>query len=169
MLRIISEKLEFDSSELLRESWRDAVREAQDKAGIIFDLENDDTVSAVRKMSFSNGSPPDAYRTKDDYYVQLCSAGGDWESPTYYFRIQVKEGYPSRKMFVYIPAKSEGNGLLTTDHQGQGYPKSTKYKYRPLDADNYDKDGRDEKKCWNAVEDFLKKHSKKSTDDKLTH
>jgi len=149
MFKVYGGKREFDSSELLREKWKELVREEQRNTNIRFDLENDDTVGGIRWKKFfadTRGYGND----KDTYDVQLCTAGGDWESPTYYFRIQVKDGYPTGEMFVFIRSKIQGNGLLTKSDNG----------YVPMSADDYNKDGRDKKECWNAVIKFLEKRSK---------
>jgi hypothetical protein len=145
MLKVISEKLEFDSTNPMSDKWRELIKEEQDKANIHFDLENDESVGKIKRIT----RPADAnHRDKDIFYVQLYSAGGDWEQPVYYFRIQVKEGYPSRQMFIYIPDKKDGNGNLTANKNGLA----------PVDASDYNhEDGRDEKKAWDAVERFLKK------------
>jgi len=136
MLKIISEKLKFDAGDLLKENWREEIFKAQDESKITFDLENDDTRGDAKVIKFKDQS----------YLVQLCSAGGDWESPVLYFRIQVKDGYPSRKMFVFIPPKNEGNGNLTKGKKGQV----------SLDSDSGDKDNLDETKAWKSVEKHLK-------------
>lgn len=136
MLKIISKKLEFDAHDLLKENWREEIFKAQDENKITFDLENDDTRGDAKTI-----------KCKDDqsYIVQLCSAGGDWESPVLYFRIQVKDGYPSRKMLVFIPSKDEGNGNLAKGKKG----------LVPLDADGGDKNNLDETKAWKAVKKYL--------------
>jgi len=160
MLKVTSEKLKFDPVELFSEKWNDEVHKAQDRCNIHFDLENNDSVGDIRRLSFPNGrtDPTTEKPDEDVFYVQLCSAGGDWESPVYYFRIQIKDGYPRRRLFVFIPSKEEGNGLLRKKEKGG---------YAPLDADDYDPDGRDEKKCWDAVKRFLKEHSLKDIDDQI--
>lgn len=73
MLRILSEKLKFDPSEMFKDRWTDEVRDAQDKAKIKFDLENDDSVSEIKRLTFPNNAPTDSPQPEDVYYVQLCS------------------------------------------------------------------------------------------------
>ncbi len=154
MLTVISEKLKFDPVELFKECWNDEVRKAQERYNIHFDLENNESISDIRRLAFPNGIEDD----EDVYYVQLCSASGDWQSPTYYFRVQVKDGYPRYGTFVFIPSKEQGNGLLEKKSNG---------KYGPLDADDYDKDGRNDTKCWESVKEYLRSKSQKSIDDQI--
>lgn len=149
MLVIKSEKLEFDPSDLLKEQWRNLVHEAQDKANIHFDLENDDTVGNISRISFPSKS---SIRDNDIYYVQLCAAGGDWQSPTNYFRIQTKDGINKKEMFVFIPSKKEGNGNLCKGKTG----------YIPVENQTKKDDQRDEKKCRNAVKHFLSSWANRS-------
>lgn len=148
MLRVISEKLKFDSSNLLRDAWRDCVREERDKQNINFDLENDESVGNVRRISVPSYSD---IRENDTYYVQLQSAGGDWEYPIYYFRIQVKDGWHNKHMFVFIPSKKQGNGNLEKTDKG----------WAAIYNDTKHDDAREEKKAWDAVKDFLKDWARK--------
>ena len=153
MLKIISNKIEFDASKLLREEWKVAINDAQKKYEINFDLENDSSVGKIKTIDVPSRAPH--RRDKDIYLVQLQYAGGDWELPIYYFRIQIKEGHPTNKTFVFIPSIKQGNGNLL------GGDNESSFKYVAKHNDSGYNDERDEKKAWDAVKSHLGKCSKK--------
>lgn len=142
MLRIVSNKLKFDSTEIMRDRWRGEISKAQDDQKISFDLENDDCVDDIRIIKLMDGD------IENIFLVELNSAGGDWQMPIYYFKIQQKEPIYKNKIFVWIPSKKEGNGNLTkgTNHKDSYIAEDNNYK---------DRDDRDDQKSWKAVKRYL--------------
>ena len=141
MLKIISEKLKFKTDHLLKE-WRDKVKEEQNRSNIRFDLENDDTIGNIRRLSFDTEEDILKSRT---FYVQLCAAGGDWEMPILYFRIQSQ--YSTERMGIFIPSRENGNGNLVEGKKG----------WVSKDQTSKKDDERDEAKAWKSVKEYLSK------------
>lgn len=139
MLSIISSKLQFDSTVAMKEAWNDAITKAKKEHKIDFDLENNDNVGDIKEIKIG----------EDIYLVQLWSAGGDWQFPTYYFKIQEKDRN-WRPLIVFIPEKEEGNGNLEKGKNG----------CQPIGADSKHEDARNEDKAWTAVKKHLKKINK---------
>ncbi len=143
----MAKKDDFDYSELAKVKWRELVGDAQDKYRISFDLENDDGVK------FRDIEIPQTFWdfTKCKFRCELRQAGGDWQSPIFYFRCQLKDGYAfdvgkyGNSMFVFIPGK-EGNIHLAKTSKGE------------WTAPNHEEDERepDEKKCWHLLEKYLR-------------
>ncbi len=159
-LRMIAEKKEkdfFDYSHMTEDMWRKKVSEEQDEVKIDFDLENDYEV-AQREITVEQDHWD---TTKCKFSCELRSAGGDWESPVYYFRCQLKDGFAKRRgkslyrsmssHFVYIPGQDEGNQHLVKHKEHFGAPDS-----------NAKAEGQ-ETKVWKS----LKAHLKKMVDDEI--
>lgn len=139
-------KNEFCTDDVLKDRWRDLVSDEQDRADIHFDLENNEPVNkSLRRFEFPYPGESSLHE-RQVYFVQLMSAGGDWEMPVYYFKIQVKEGWRDKHMFVFIPSREQGNGNLMQCKKG----------LCPQDSNSSGKDARDEAKAWKALESHLK-------------
>jgi hypothetical protein len=101
----------------------------------------------------------------------MYSAGGDWQVPIRYFRIQIVSGYcynddplekdheymgrnsSSNSHFVFIPGKKEGNyHLVPQDKKGE------RNWFAPDNNQYYDKidPKANERECWKSLEDYLK-------------
>jgi hypothetical protein len=162
-LRMISEKSLkkkkdfFDYANLSNDMWRKKVKEERESTKINFDTENDSEVTR-REIVIDQTMWE---HTKCKFCCELRSAGGDWENPVFYFRVQLKSGYANRngksllgdKSFVFIPAKHEGNFHLVKTDRGWTAP----------DGDKKDKTKPNERHAWAA----LKKHLKKMVDDEI--
>ncbi len=111
---------------------------AQNSQKISFDTENDNPVDDIRTIKVMK---KDIEKT---FLVQLYAAGGDWQMPANYFRIQQES---PQKMFVWIPSKEQGNGNLVKSKNG----------YEPEDHQYKKDDDRDDKKCWEVVEKYIEK------------
>lgn len=148
-------KNEWNTTDVMKHKWSDLVGEEQSRAGIHFDLENNDAVNkSLRRFEFPYPGQSTIH-DKQIYFVQLMSAGGDWEMPVYYFKIQVKEGWAERDMFVFIPSKEQGNGNLVQCKSGMC----------PKDANSSEDDARDESKAWEALKSYLKSWAAKDLSD----
>jgi len=117
MRTIVRVAAEFDYEKTLaREMWRDVVHDAKKLFKIVFDLEND----------YKQGEPFNLNVKGASFICQAFAAGGDWENPVLYYRIQITkmppamtfrsfgtEVYPSKEPFlVFIPSKDQGNNNL---------------------------------------------------------
>lgn len=144
----------FDLSRLEKNIFSDLVKEAQKKFNVFFDLENDSPIKNKERTI----TIPQTYweHTKCQFKCQLCTAGGDWQYPVYYFRCQLISGYVysigkydnNAGLFVFIPNITQGNGhLITKDN--------IKY-YAPDDDSKTDYNSlRSEKKCWDSLNEYL--------------
>lgn len=139
MLRIINSKLEFITKEIMEDAWRDAISAMRREQNITFDLENNEAVSAIRSIKKTNKDQPEY-----EYLAQLWCAGGDWEQPVLYFRVQIKEPSYKNRMFIFVPLPEDGNGNL----------KKTKNGFAAIDAEA-EEGKRDEKKAWKALDKYL--------------
>jgi hypothetical protein len=123
----IAAAVEFKHQSLIGVMWGKKIREAQDRQGIRFDLENDGSTDDVKEVKV--GSYKD-YDHKDKQYrflIQECQAGGDWENPVLYYRVQVhpKGSTPYVDVFgsddncmVYIPIGGNLNLVETKASKG---------------------------------------------------
>lgn len=112
---------EFNYNHNIRRDWIKMTEEARAKFNIFFDLENYDPVGNIK-----------VYRPNKDYTFayQMQKAGGDWETPTVSFRVQMQKGYlnglstygKTNGCFVYIPGPEEGNNNLVEREKGGWMP-----------------------------------------------
>lgn len=85
----------FQYGSLIRDAWRPIVMEAQKFQSINFDLENNSDVdqrTLLIKKDLRKGQP-----VKYQFNLCLCEAGGDWEYPVLYFKVQFEHDYGVRR------------------------------------------------------------------------
>ena len=144
---------DFDFSDEEKEIWRSMVKEEQDAVGIHFDLENDESISSIRriKLKTKNKSMVDMGSGDLTVFVELYSAGGDWQNPVGYFRCQIKEKNHWGPKFVYIPEKNKGNANLV----------SSKKEGEFIAGDNNDDEYTklNERELWRAFRDHVEKRA----------
>lgn len=128
------------------------------KFNVHFDLENNDQDGAQRTITI----PQTQWDfTKCQFKCEMWRAGGDWQYPAKYFKCQLVKGYAfgvntydkNAGMFVFIPGKKEGNYHLVKPKPGADHwiaPDSSDYK-EGIDPEP------DDKKCWQALNEYLKK------------
>lgn len=121
---------EFSYGRLTHGFWRDLVSQAQERQGISFNLENDDSVSDVREVKAGEYEDHDGKKRRYRFTVQPWAAGGDWENPVRYYRCQYHPKNPGAYgretvfeetedgCFCYIPV--EGNSNLVSNSEGDG-------------------------------------------------
>jgi hypothetical protein len=174
--KLILEKLEsiyeydknfFTWDTILKNMWNDILKDSMKKFKIYFDLENNDTCNAQKEIVI----PQDYWdNVKCKFRCELFQAGGDWEIPVYYFKIQLVEGYcfdddfkltnsnkiysgrmpHTKNHFVYIPGKTNGNYHLVSKNGGDWFaPHDGVYKENVDPKPN-------EKDCWKSLENYLK-------------
>lgn len=119
----------FDHYHLIKDRWKDLVREAMGRQNIHFDLENDDSIGKERIISVGEYEDINKETKPCRFLVRACKAGGDWQNPTLYFRVQVYGdsklpgdldfiGYGTDKCFVYIPVDGNNNLKEVSDKKG---------------------------------------------------
>lgn len=158
----------FTYDRLEKDMWTEKIKEAMERFKIRFDLENNDSVKSQRVITIpQNEWSPIECKFKCEMY----SAGGDWQVPVRYFRIQVVSGYcyndnkldkdnlymgrnsSSNSHFIFIPGKKQGNyHLVPNDKHGERTwlaPDNNQY-YDKIDPKANERD------CWTAAEDYLK-------------
>lgn len=121
----------FDYSSIISNSWRNIIKDAQEFQNIYFDLENNDTTGQKRtlyiKKNLRKNQP-----VKYEINAELCEAGGDWEYPVLYFKIELTRDYSLKNVkyskspkyiwdvnsseslyrnYVLIPPATAGNAL----------------------------------------------------------
>jgi len=122
----IAKEVEFIFERLKRQLWRDKVLEAQKRQDIVFDLENDDSVDDPEIVKVGEHENTDGEMEPYKFIVQLCQAGGDWQNPVVYWRIQLHPKSPLLSVehfkfnddncMVFIPVN--GNNSLTFGEKG---------------------------------------------------
>jgi hypothetical protein len=153
----------FDYKDLAKKEWFELLKVAQKSSGIYFDTENNEPVSS---KNISIDTPELSFKSVDGKMVnekmrfrcELCSAGGDWQHSTFYFKCQKYDGDVSVRdglRFCLIPDKSHGNNHLV-EEDGKFFPCE------------YDKDvDLEEKDCWDALPGMLSGFVKQNGSKKM--
>jgi len=82
----------FDYNSITEDSWSDPKSEAQEFQRISFDFENDDS-TGQKKTFYAKVMLRKDQSVKDEINAELMEAGGDWEMPVLYFRLQFRHQY----------------------------------------------------------------------------
>jgi len=165
----------FDYHHTIDDVWRPLIKNAQEFQNIVFDLENNDSTGDKRKIYIKKNLRKDQ-PVKTEIAAELFRAGGDWENPVMYFRIEfisqyslLSSDYQSNPEYVWdvknntsnrknvlIPPIEAGNHLAKTE---KGYCAHTGDSLKTLNLT--DKDVRitdeDKRKAWKWLEDTLEK------------
>jgi hypothetical protein len=172
----------FDYNSLTDEAWNELVHEAQEIQRINFDLENNDSRGQKKTLYVKKNLRKDQ-PVKYEFNAELMDAGGDWEMPVMYFRVEFTHDYfygklwkntkdpkysfevekkPGKKLYkcyVIIPPAEAGNKII------KGESSSGKYDWHAYQNDGLTKEDEkiaritdaDEKNCWKWLEDLLLK------------
>ena len=173
----------FNYNTIINDVWRDKVFEAQKFQRINFDLENNDS-SGQKKTFYVKENLRKDQPIKYEFNAELMKAGGDWEYPVMYFRLEFTHDYfygnkrfrdnpefiwdldkkPKSKLnddFVIIPPAEVGNKIIkkNDDYTGKDYDW---FAYQDNDMTKEDKKlaeitDADEKNCWVWLKDLLEK------------
>jgi hypothetical protein len=175
----------FDYHNITESAWRDIVDEAQDFQGISFDFENNDT-TGQKKIFYIHKDLRKNQPIKYQINAELFEAGGDWENPVMYFRLQFvrdygivhsvdenKDNEPEyvwdikrkiknsglRNCYCIIPPVEAGNKLKEADKSNKKY-KWFAYQSSEMTKEE-DKLARitpeDKKNCWKWLQELLAK------------
>jgi hypothetical protein len=82
----------FNYKGIANNAWRKKVDAAQDFQKINFDLENDDSTGQKKTLYLTKNLRKDQ-PVKYEINAELFEAGGDWECPVMYFRIELTTQY----------------------------------------------------------------------------
>jgi len=136
----------FDYHSLVDGAWIDVIKEAQDFQKINFDLENNDSTNEKKAFYIKKNlrkDQPVKYEVKAEMYM----AGGDWECPVMYFKVEITRAYSlissdyySEKKYVWdlerkgfinmhrkyvlIPPVEAGNQLKKTEKRYRAWQDS---------------------------------------------
>ena len=149
---------------IIAEAWRTKIKEAMAFQKVSFDLENNDVVE--KHTLFIDKNLRKDQPIKYEFNIELCSAGGDWETPVLYFKIEFTTNYMKSnkgisdpkyiwelkpegtsdlsKSYVLIPTEVF-NSLVKTENGYTAQDAEAEFK---MDKTNY-------KAAWDWVEDIL--------------
>lgn len=164
----------FNYNQEINSIWRPLVKNAQDFQNINFDLENNDTTKDKRKIYITKNLRKDQ-PIKNEIAIELMKAGGDWEMPVLYFKIEfihqhniMNIDYKSNpeyiwdletrygKKYVLIPPVEAGNHLYKTDKGYCAYDHDSLASSNLKEADVRITDF-DKKKAWKWIETLMEK------------
>jgi hypothetical protein len=191
LLKIINEEISairkdkdkeiFDYHIIIEDAWNEPKEEAQKFQKISFDFENDDSTGEKKTIYFKKNLKKDQ-PIKYEINAELYEAGGDWEMPVMYFRLEFTHDYGIIKSnnwkknhkpefiwdlenhnklhnsFVLIPPIEVGNKLI----KGNKNDKYNWYAYRnsdlPKEKEKFVKiTDIDKKNAWKWLEQLLEK------------
>lgn len=166
----------FNYDSINEESWYEPKINGQKFQRISFDFENDDSVE--KKTLFVKKNLRKDQPIKYEIQIELRFAGGDWEMPVIYFRVEFTHQYSiinnkysknpeyvwdvensSGRRFIIIPPMDAGNKLIEGDgnsehydwfaYQNNGLSKEDEKLARITDVDK--------KNCWKWIEELFEK------------
>lgn len=170
----------FDYHYITNGAWSEKVKEANNFQKIAFDLENNETTGQKKTFYLKKNLRKDQ-PVKYEINAELMEAGGDWEMPVMYFRLQIINEYgliksddwkkshkpeyiwdmenkgELRNCYVIIPPIDAGNKLKKAD--------SDKYEWRAFDNSEVSREqekeirlkDEDKKNAWKWLAELLEK------------
>jgi len=172
----------FNYNDLTDSAWSELVADARDIQRISFDLENNDSTGQKKtfhvKKNLRENQP-----IKYTFNAEMMMAGGDWEMPVMYFRLEFTRQYfygklkktenpqytfevdrsrvKLHKCYVVIPPTEAGNKLV--NHTGEGSRGSKTYDWHAYQNDELSKEQEKEARitdsdklsAWGWIEDLL--------------
>lgn len=164
----------FNYSKIINTEWRKIIQKAQKFQKINFDLENNDTTGQKKTLLITKNLRKDQ-PVKYEINLELCKAGGDWEYPVMYFKIEFTKDYGIIRSkhqkkyvwdlehtydglynnFVLIPGP-EINKIVKVE---KGYTAYTNDSIKELNLDKKDikLNEKDYKKAWKWIEELFEK------------
>ena len=82
----------FNYNSIIGVAWHDLIYDAQKLQRINFDLENNDSMGEKKTIYVKKNLRKDQ-PVKYEFNVELMDAGGDWEMPVMYFRVEFTHDY----------------------------------------------------------------------------
>lgn len=173
----------FNYRNITEKVWHDIAKEAQEFQGISFDFENNDS-TGQKKTFYVHKNLRKDQPIKYQINAEMYEAGGDWESPVIYFRLQFVHDYGIKRSddeidnkepeyvwdikrknkyqglydcYCIIPPVEAGNKLKKADDGNKKY-KWFAYQGNDMTKEE-DKLSRitdvDKKNCWKWLQDLL--------------
>lgn len=172
----------FDYHTIIDDAWTNKVNEAKKFQRILFDLENNDTTGQKKTFYVKKNLRKDQ-PIKYEFNAEMMKAGGDWEYPVMYFRLEFthdyfygNKDYRDKPEFIWdldkkyqglydcyviIPPVEAGNKLLpkNDDYTGKDYDW---FAYQDSEMDKEERKlaeitEADEKNCWMWLQNLLEK------------
>ena len=171
----------FDYGSIIDDAWRDKIFEAQEFQKINFDLENNDSMGEKKTFYVKKNLRKDQ-PIKYEFNAELMRAGGDWEMPVMYFRLEFTHDYfygnkefkdkpefiwdLDRKSYeglydcyIIIPPAEAGNKLISGESNSG---KSDWFAYQNSELSKEEEKvaritDADKKNCWKWLEELLDK------------
>jgi len=169
----------FNYNSIIGDAWHDLILDAQKLQRINFDLENNDSMGEKKTFYVKKNLRKDQ-PIKYEFNVELMDAGGDWEMPVMYFRVEfthnhfggklkktndpkytfeVDRGFNEKlsRCYVVIPPAEVGNKLIKGESDSGNYDW---FAYQNNDLSTEDeKNARitdaDKKSVWKWIENLL--------------
>lgn len=134
----------FNYSSITNDAWYDLIHDAQETQRINFDLENNDSMGQKKTFYVKKKLRKDQ-PIKYEFNAELMDAGGDWEMPVMYFRVEFTHNYfygklarsgktdytfylddphykkKLRNCYVIIPPAEAGNKIIKGDGDSGKY------------------------------------------------
>jgi hypothetical protein len=148
LTQILESNQFFDYNRITNNFWQEELSKAFKEYNVLFDTENNERISE-KVLTIDQTVWPDV---NCKFKCQAWVAGGDWETPSIYFKCQLIEGYANidnRELrtddfFIHIPTGKANPHL-----------EKTKGKLRPKDGDSSN-EKYDEKEGWLELKAYLK-------------
>lgn len=163
----------FNYSSVVKDLWIPVIAAGKKFQNISFDLENNDTTKQKKTIVIKKNLRVDQ-PIKYVINAELCKAGGDWEYPVMYFKLEFTHDYgiirnrnelePEfvwdlerdykglYKNYVIIPPVDAGNSLVKTDKGWSAYNSDEVNKDNEKDVKITDADM---KKAWKWLENTI--------------
>lgn len=166
----------FNYSFIINDIWRPIIKEAQEFFKINFDLENNDSNKDKRTIYIKRNLRKDQ-PIKYEFNCELWEAGGDWEMPVLYFKVEATHSYANftkdmqvkyifdltqycnrseniklSKCYALIPGMENGNHLIPSKKEGWFTAYTSDIKDYLKVAKITDEDI---KKAWKWLNDYL--------------
>lgn len=164
----------FNYKSIVDSAWRPLISKAQKFQNISFDLENNDSTGEKKTIYVKKNLRKDQ-PVKYEFNAELFRAGGDWEWPVLYFKVEfthdygvVQKGNPIEYVFdnlddkdygglykccVLIPSNEDGNHLVKTD---KGFRAYTEEDFGPgISKEDVKIRDEDRKKAWKWLENLF--------------
>lgn len=171
----------FNYNSIIKDAWHDKISSGQEFQKINFDLENNDSMGEKKTFYVKKNLRKDQ-PIKYEFNAELMYAGGDWEMPVMYFRLEFTHDYfHGNKRFkddpefiwdldkksyeglydnyIIIPPAEAGNKII------KGKSDSGKYDWFAYQNSELSKEEEkvaritdvDKKNCWKWLEELLDK------------
>jgi hypothetical protein len=167
----------FNYKSLVEQAWRPIIMKAQKFQNINFDLENNSSTGQKATLYIKKNLRKDQ-PIKYEFNCELFCAGGDWECPVLYFRVEFTHEFIRRttvdetpeyvfdvheevsgklsRCYVFIPGPEDGNHLAKTEKGWtawtRDYLEDEGLKEKDVKITDEDK-----KKAWKWIESSLTK------------